>query len=89
MAEYQLAWVNTGKPERELALEYGLKRVCIIPAGTDTSVLEKLVESANLWICTPDRNDDIDERDHEIVGLKDRIEELEQKISDARDALED
>ena len=47
MAEYQLAWVNTGKPERELALEYGFCRICIFPPGTDHRVLEKMVELAN------------------------------------------
>ena len=47
MEKYELTWVNTGKPERELWLWLGVRKVCSIPADADMKLLENLVELAN------------------------------------------
>lgn len=47
MDKYELTWVNTGKPERELELWLGVRKVCSIPADADMKLLENLIELAN------------------------------------------
>ena len=47
MDKHELTWVKTEKPERELELWRGVRKVCSIPADADMKLLENLVELAN------------------------------------------